>query len=111
LTWSLKWGNHVKAFELQFKKSGVMPAPLKSRPRLKVVDLPFYEAFECLSSSRPSGFNTVAAIPVSEVLAYCVLVGIVNKRARAKYLSLVQDMDQVCLKHWADAQDKSQPKK
>jgi hypothetical protein len=110
LTWSLVWGDHVKAFEIQFKKTGVQATPLKSRPRLKAVDLPFYEAFHCLSRSRPSGFNSAAAIPVSEVLAYCQLMGIVNQRLRSKYLSLVQDMDRICLDHWAEIQKKQAAK-
>lgn len=107
MAWSLKWGDHVKAFEIQARKSGKAPAPLKSRPRLLTTDAPYYEAFSCLSRSRQFGYNGSQPIPVSEIKSYCELVGIASQQQRAKYLSLLQAMDQLCLEHWAEIQKQS----
>lgn len=104
MAWNLKWGAHVKAFNLQYKKSGVKPAPLKSRPTLKPVDAAYNTAFNALSRSRPTGMHGSSAILISEILAYCELMGIANPQLRVKYLNLMQEMDQVCLDHWAELQ-------
>jgi len=103
LAWCLRWGAHVKAFEAQAKKTGVVPNPLKSRPHLLNKDAVYYHAFTTLSQARPSaGMGGRSAIPVSEVLAFCQLVGIASREERLKYLSLIQELDQICLEHWAD---------
>jgi hypothetical protein len=110
VAWSLKWGDHVKVFEIQFKKTGIKPAALKSRPALEQADLPYYQAFSTLDDSRLPGFHSVSPILVSEVWAYCQLMGIVNQRLRSKYLSLVKAMDKVCLNHWAEYQKQQKSK-
>ena len=108
MAWGLKWGSHVKAFEAQAKKTGVMPVPLKSRPRLQNQDAVYYRAFTTLSQSRPSGgMGGRSAIPISEILAFCQLVGIASKEERLKYLSLIQELDQICLEHWAEESAKT----
>lgn len=62
-----------------------------------------------LNRSRQSGgMGAASPISVSEILAYCQLVGIANQRERVKYLNLVQDLDQICLTHWAEEQKKQQ---
>lgn len=81
-----------------------MPAPLKNRPRLQQQDLPYHEAFCVLSKARQSGAHGSQAIPVSEIKAYLELVGIASLTAKSKYLSLVQDLDQMCLEHWVEKQ-------
>ena len=106
------WGSHVKAFEERIKKTGEIPGPMKNRPRLKNEDVAYYTAFNHLSSARPSGgMGVAAAIPVSEVLAFCELVGIAIREERVKYLDLVQELDQICLEHWAKEASKKSPKK
>lgn len=52
----------------------------------------------------PHGFQ---AIPISEIKAYCDLVGIASPAQRAKYLTLVQELDQLCLEHWAEKQSQA----
>lgn len=101
MAWSLQWGEHVKSFEAQAKKSGIVPGPLKARPRLKYEDLPYYNAFQTVSAARPVGISGNSGIPVYEILAFCQLVGIASREERVKYLSLIQDLDQICLEHWA----------
>lgn len=107
MKWSLLWGEHVKAFELQAKKTGVTPNPLKTRPRLLTVDAGYYNAFSCLSRARQSGHAGSQPIPISEIKSYCELVGIASREQRSKYLSLVQELDQLCLEHWAELQKQS----
>jgi hypothetical protein len=58
-----------------------------------------------------SGMGGAAAIPISEVLAFCALVGIAIREERVKYLDLVQELDQLCLEHWAKEASKKSPKK
>ena len=80
---------------------------MKNRPRLKPEDVDYYTAFNQLSSSRASGMGGAGAIQISEILAYCLLVGIANREERVKYLSLVQELDHICLEHWAQEAKKS----
>lgn len=106
MTWSLKWGAHVKAFEAQAKKTGIKSGPLLNRPRLQRQDVPYYIAFNSLSQARPQGMNGSGPIPVSEILALCQLVGIANQPERVKYLNLIQQLDYICLEHWASERSK-----
>lgn len=93
----------VKALKARAKRTGITPVALLNRPRLQPKDVPFRDAFYALSNSRPASMGGAGAIPVSEVLAYLQLVGIVSVAARSKYLRLVQAMDQVFLDHMAQA--------
>jgi hypothetical protein len=94
----------VKVFEERAKKTGVKPAPLLTRPKLKYQDVEYFEAYEALASGRPPGFTGPGAIPVSEILAYVNLVGIASRDARLKYLRLIQAMDQTYLTFVVEAQ-------
>lgn len=64
-------------------------------------------AFNTLSEARTAGMSGHNPIAISEVLAFCELVGIANYELRSKYLLLVREMDQVCLTHWADNNKKA----
>lgn len=70
----------------------------------------YYNAFNDLSASRPPGGmgGGAAPIPISEVLAFCELLGIANLRERAKYLRLVKELDKICLDHWSEALSQKQ---
>lgn len=109
MAWSLKWGEHVKAFELQAKKTGVTAGPMKSRPRLKSEDVVYYNAFQTCSASRPVGPAGVCAIPISEILAFLQLVGIALRDERVKYLHLIQELDHIALDHWAEEAKRNSP--
>lgn len=102
MAWTLKWGEHVKAFELQSKKTGIVAGPMKNRPRLKAEDVVYYNAFQTCSASRPPGMSGASAIPISEILAYLQLVGIALREERVKYLHLIQELDHIALDHWAE---------
>lgn len=84
-----------------------MPRALAMRPKLMGKDAPYYLAFHSCSRSRPMTMVGAGAIPISEVCAYCQLVGIASVAERSKYLNLLQDMDQI----WLDHQAKKQPSK
>lgn len=102
MAWNLKWGPHVKAFKAQEKATGVAPNPLKNWPKLLKKDLVYSEAFEILKDSRTYNQSAPNPIMVSELLAFCVLVGIANQEERLKYLRLVQALDKVWLNHWVE---------
>ena len=105
MTWTLKWGAHVKAFEAHAKKTGVAAGPLANRPKLLGKDLAYFNAFSLLSEQRDySDMDRPQAIKVSEILAFCTLVGIASQMERVKYLSLIKALDQIWTKHAADTQ-------
>lgn len=64
-----------------------------------------WEAWEALHWSRPVGWG-MGAIPVSEVLAYCVLLGIEDLNQRGWILRAVQRLDSEFLKHHAEESKK-----
>jgi len=109
LAWSLKWGEHVKAFETQAKKTGITAGPMKNRPRLKPEDVVYYNAFQTCNISRPAGAVGYCAIPISEILSYLQLVGIALREERVKYLHLIQELDRIALDHWAEEAKKASP--
>jgi hypothetical protein len=74
---------------------------MKSRPRLLNGDVPYYNAFQYCNASRPASMGGMCAIPISEINAFCQLVGIVTREERVKYLELIQELDNLCLEHWA----------
>ena len=82
---------------------------MKRRPRLNAEDVPYYNAFQRLSQSRPQGMSGDSAIPMSEILAYCLLVGIVVLAERSKYLTLILDLDTIYLTHQAEEAKKRAP--
>ena len=53
-----------------------------------------------LSSSRPIGFAP-GSIPLSEILAYCDLVGISGQDDRLEFVEIIQSMDRVVLDYHA----------
>lgn len=52
----------------------------------------FWCGFVALSPSRPAGLG-VGAIPMSEILAYCELIGVTGTEERALFASIIQRMD------------------
>lgn len=68
-----------------------------------------WEAWEALEWSRPGGMG-VGAIPVSEVLAYCTLLGIVDLDYRAWLLRAIQRLDGEFMRHVAEKQKRDNPK-
>lgn len=84
-----------------------MPRALALRPKLVGKDAPYYMAFHSCSRSRPVGMSGGGPIPISEINAYCQLVGIASVPEKSKYLDLIQGMDRI----WLDHQAKQQPAK
>ena len=107
--WQLKWGSHLKAFEARARATGVKPAPLVTRPRLAITDAPFIEAFFTISSTRTFGFSAPNPIQIAEVAAYCSVLGIASQPERAKYLRLIQMLDQVYLADWREKHPSKKP--
>jgi hypothetical protein len=68
-----------------------------------------WEAWQALQLSRDVGFG-IGAIRVSEVLAYCELLGIRDLEVRESLLRQIQAMDGVFLKHCADKAEESKPR-
>lgn len=64
-----------------------------------------WEAWVVLQNSRPVGFD-IGYIPVSEVLAYCALLGISDLNQRERILTAVQRLDVEYLKHHAEQRKK-----
>lgn len=96
----------MKVYEERAKRTGVKPGPLLSRPKLEAPDLPFMRAYDALDMARTWGMSAPNPISLAEIEAYCNLSGIAFPRARLKYLSLIQRLDQVYLAHWAEKNNK-----
>jgi hypothetical protein len=95
--------------EARAKRSGVKPAPLLSRPRLKQQDRPFYDAYYTLAAARSAGLSGPEAIPVSEILAYVNLLGISSQEERMKYMRLIQQLDLAYLAHMREKAEQNRP--
>jgi hypothetical protein len=65
---------------------------LDEKPEVIPEALPFWEAFVQLSHSRNVGMS-LGAIPISEVLAYCVYFSIVDIDERGCLLRIISDLD------------------
>lgn len=89
--------------EERARKTGVRPAALRKRPKLLLTDRPYADAFHALHTARSFGPAAPNPIPIQEVSAFCVLLGIAPASERAKYLRLIQLLDKVYLAHWAKA--------
>lgn len=76
-----------------------------SAPELLPGAVSLWEAWEALQWSRPIG-QSIGAIPVSEVLAYCLLFGIEDFDQRGRILGAVQRLDAEFLKHHAEQMKK-----
>jgi hypothetical protein len=62
---------------------------------------PIWEAWQALFLSRPVGWG-MGAIPVSEVFAYCNLLGIADLNQREWILRAIQRLDSEFLKFYSD---------
>jgi hypothetical protein len=106
----LEGGAAVNAYEQELMLSGEtddLPTDWKpgaSRglaPELRPDAEALWDAWESLCWSRPVGFG-MGAIPVSEVLAYCTLLGIRDLDERERILGAVQRLDAEFLKYHAE---------
>jgi hypothetical protein len=101
LRWSLRWGPHLKSFEARAKRTGLTPAPLLSKPKLKPHDHRYLLAYNVLNRSRQWGMSAPQPIQISEAAAYLSLID-VDAQYRPRYLRLIQDLDGVFLEHAAE---------
>lgn len=82
---------------------GITPAALLDRPGLEAAeDLPYLDGFRALNGSRPYGQFGPMPIPIADVHAYLMLVGEDRVEERLRFLSVMQSMDGVFLKHEAE---------
>ena len=86
-------------------RTGVKAKALMNRPRLRFEDAAFMQGYYSVHQARTSGHSSPNPLAVTEIAAYCSLLGIASRGERLKYLRLIQDLDQVYLTHW----DSSQP--
>lgn len=75
---------------------------LASAPRAKPEDEEYLNAYNELDDGRCMGAVAPNPIPTSEIVLYCVGVGVASPDARAKYLRLIRRMDRAYLAHWAE---------
>jgi len=99
LAWELEWGPKLDFLKTLQQQYGVEPDALKHKPRLKPWVADYYKAFQMLSSSRPIGMGAVGAIPISEMAAYLDLFGILDHEERELFITMMQALDSVYLKH------------
>ncbi len=98
MRWQHDWGGRVDFLTTLAETTGRVPAALRDRPQ-PFEDLePVLQAFALLSAVRPAaagpGGVAPAAIPLSEILAYCGLFGVVDVD---EFVRLVRAMDDAVL--------------
>lgn len=103
--WELEWGGKLE-FLKTLEEQGTKVDALRNRPRLKAWNLDYYNAFNVLSSSRPSGMGGVGPIPLSEILAYFSIFEIHDPDDRVTYITMMQSLDSVYLSHINKRTDK-----
>lgn len=91
------------------RRTGKKPAALQKRPKIRLTDIPYSEAFSTLNASRVFGHAAPNPISLQEIAAYCQLMGIASREERAKYLRLIQLLDRVYLTHWAEKNPSTSP--
>lgn len=69
-----------------------MPDILSERPELTQWCVPYWNAFQRLSGSRPIGM-AAGSIPLSEIVAYCTLYGISDPNDIDDLVYVIGEMD------------------
>ena len=90
----------MKGLEARAKQTGVKSAPLLNKPKLRPEDDEYLTAFFAIGDSRRMGMNSPDPIQITEILAFCQLMGIESFDVRSKYLRLTQRMDAAYLNYW-----------
>lgn len=79
-----------------------MPAPLRNRPKLHRHDHRYMAAFNTLGRSRQYGMSAPQPLTLAEMYAYFQINEIDEPPVRARYVKVLQDMDEVYLSHMAE---------
>lgn len=109
MAWELQWGDK-REFLQKLVEQGQTPEALKTQPRLRPWVAEQYRAFQMLSASRPVGMGGVGAIPLSEIAVYLDLFEVHDFDERDAYITMIQALDSVYLKHMAQKASESAPK-
>jgi hypothetical protein len=86
-----------------------MPVPeLDEEPTLEGgLPVAAWSAFAALSDSRPISVGGAGAIPISEIEAYCRLIGLDDAESRAALLRLLRRIDRAFLAHQSRAEERN----
>ena len=109
MAWELEWGPKLD-FLKTLQEQGQEPEALKNRPRLKPWVADHYKAFQTLSNSRPIGMGVVGAIPISEIAVYLDLFRVCDYGERETFITMMQAIDSVYLKHVNKRDEAAAPK-
>ena len=110
LSWHLEYGNKNEWFE-KLEEQGEPDIPaLDTRPSLYPDLLLDWRAFHEISSSRPSGFG-LSYIPLSQILAYMLIHGIVDYEERKELIKRIHILDNTFMAYHAEEKAKTKKKK
>ena len=87
----------------------VIPA-MQEEVVLNRFEIPFWQAFSTLSSSRPIGMSA-GPIPIAEVEAYLNIKYIFDLSEREDYMRFIKALDGAYMKHLADERKKNKKAK
>ena len=112
MTWSLAWSADAIRFleEERAANPDFDPPALRNRPELPEHLAFVWRAFGELATERTSGFG-VGPIPWSAIEAYADRAGIADVDERADFKALIRVLDDVVVKHHAEAARKSTDKR
>lgn len=94
-------------------QNGIIPASLRDRPILQTFDADVWNAFSRLSARRNvSGFGAIGAIPYVEIASYLdIVLNLDDEEDRSLFIELVEYLDNLFLKDYAEKQRKEQDSK
>lgn len=92
---------------LEVKEStGITPKALLNRPLPRADCTKYREIFQLLSGQREFSDVGAQAIPVSEIVSYCLGVGIYDPAEREKVIRFTTSLDAVFRDHLREKMDK-----
>jgi hypothetical protein len=93
----LSWGDKEKFLRGLEERGEAVPA-LQNKPELDEFLIPYWKAFQVLSSSRQIGMG-IGAIPLTEIEAYMRIYGIEDQEEREDMVYLIGEMDRVFIEY------------
>jgi hypothetical protein len=89
----------AEAWLRELRRDGMKVPELDEEPKMHRGAEEAWSAFAALNESRPIHFGGAGAIPLSEIEAYCRLVGLEDADEREQLARLVRRADRFYLSH------------
>lgn len=107
MEWALRWADSEDYLWTVYEASGVLPAPLASKPPTLRDDLQeLLECFWLLAESRPVGMGSASGITTADIMAAAAAWDFEPTR----FLAVIRELDRVFLAHLHEAAKRASTK-